>query len=223
MRSILQAAALVVVALASGCASLTNNTTQPIVVSTTCGAQPIQGASCRIINANGSWSVPSTPGSVMIRKAPSDMAVDCRMPKSAAMPVVAESHATTGAWGNLLVGGLVGFGVDSYRDAAWKYDTEVVVDMCKGVPAQMSSALQGSTAVAMQSNPAPLADMQTVVTTGEMRYAFSAESIAKQRQCTANPRAVLNARGPATEVYTVACNDGNSLMLKCTFGTCVSI
>lgn len=225
MKSILFAILAIAAALSSGCASLTNNTTQPIVVSTTCGDQPIHGATCRIINAHGSWTVVSTPASVMVRKAPSDMAIDCKMPQSTAMPVVAESHATTGAWGNLLVGGIPGFGFDAYQDAAWKYDTNVVIDMCKGVPARMSQALQSSTAVSAIPDPtaSPLANMQTMTAAGEMKYAFGAEAFAKQRQCSATPRAVLNARGPATEVYTVACNDGNTLMLKCTYGECKSI
>ena len=224
MKIALLAASLLAFAGLTGCASLTNNVTQPVVVSTTCGEQPLQGASCRIINSHGSWTVQSTPGSVMIRKSPSDMAIDCKLPQAQAMPVVAESHTTLGTYGNILIGGLVGFGVDIYRDAAWKYDTEISIDMCKGVPARMSGALQSSTAVAtVPANGSPLANMQTVVATDTMKYAFSAEAMAKQRQCSANPTAVLNARGPATEVYTVACNNGDALMLKCTYGECKAI
>lgn len=213
-------------ALMSGCASFTGNTTQPIVIATTCGDKPVQGASCRVINANGSWTVPSTPGSVMIRKASSDLAIDCKLDKAQAMPLLSESVAGPGVWGNLLLGGIIGFGVDTGRDAAWRYDTEFTVDMCKGVPMKTAASIQGAAGIPALAgtSASPSAEpMTTVGDTGQMRFLFSAEAMAKQQQCTNNPRAVLNARGPATEVYTVACNSGNTLMLKCTFGDCKMI
>lgn len=206
--------------LSSGCASFTGNTSQPVVVKTTCGDKPVQGARCRIINANGAWIVDSTPGSVMVRKASSDMAIDCKMPQAQAVPGLYESHAGPGAWGNLLIGGILGFGVDTYRDAAWRYDPEVTIDMCRDIPDHMSKALQSSTVVPAISNS--MNGMQSVIK-GEQKYAISAEAVARQQQCTATPHAVLNARGPATEVYTVACNNGDALMLKCTYGTCKAI
>lgn len=217
--------AFVFAALCTGCASLTGNTSQPIVVNTTCGDTPIQGAQCRIINANGTWTIPSTPGSVMVRKASSDMAIDCKVPRVQAVPALYESRAGLGTFGNILIGGLVGFAVDTGRDAAWRYDSEVTIDMCKGVPDHMAKALQSSTLIPASPDLAagnPSANMQTVVA-GEQKYAFSAEALAKQRQCTATPHAVLNARGPATEVYTVACNNGDALMLRCVYGECKTI
>lgn len=208
-------------ALSSGCASLSNNVQQPIVVATTCGDVPVQGAQCRIINARGSWNVQSTPASVLIRRAPSDLAIDCKMSQSQAMPVLTESFANRGAWGNLLGIGVFGWAYDAWSDAAWKYDSQYVVDLCKGVPADRAKAIQTSTAD-VPAGSSPTSNMTSVVP-GQQKYAMSAEAMAKQKQCTSNPRAVLNARGPATEVYTVGCNDGNTLMLKCTWGECKTI
>jgi len=205
--------------LTAGCASLTNNVTQPIVVTTVCGEQPIQGASCRVINANGAWNVPSTPGSVMVRRAPSDMAIDCKMNRSQATPVLTESYANRGVWGNIIAGGLIGFTVDTWRDAAWKYDPVYVVDLCRDASPESVKSIQTGMPEASRS---PAGGMVSNLS-GEMRYALTAESVAKQRSCAANPHAVLNARGPATEVYTVACNNGDALMLKCVYGTCTAI
>lgn len=225
MNRVVFTAFMACTALASGCASLSNNVTQPVIVATTCGDVPVQGAMCRIINAHGAWTVNSTPASVMIRRAPSDLAIDCKMPSGAsgqAMPVLSESYASRAAWGNLLGFLVVGWSYDAYRDAAWKYDSEYTVDMCKGVPPGVSKQIQTSAREQSDAVVAPLAGMTSTVG-GQQKYAFSAEALAKQKQCSATPKAVLNARGPATEVYTVPCSNGETMMLKCTWGDCKSI
>lgn len=213
--------------LSSGCASLTNNTSQAVVVRTTCGDAVVQGATCRIINPHGSWAVVSTPGAVMITKAPGDLAVSCTMPNVVGDPVLYESHATLGTYGNIIIGGLVGFGIDSYRDAAWGYHPEMSIDICRGQSErtiqriQSAAADNGSPAFAVtRQNTSDLEGMRSTMPSTELRYAVSAEDVAKQRQCAPVPRAILSARGPATEVYTVPCVNGDALMMKCTWGEC---
>lgn len=50
--------------------------------------------------------------------------------------------------------------------------------------------------------------------------AHAAERLARAQQCNANPNAVLAAKGPGYESYTVACSNGDAMTLRCEFGNC---
>lgn len=49
---------------------------------------------------------------------------------------------------------------------------------------------------------------------------WNAERLPESRSCAANPQAVLVAKGPGSETYTVACSDGNALAVRCELGNC---
>ncbi len=225
MRVIVLAALAAVATLSTGCASIVGSKVQPVIVSTACAGEPVVGAQCQLRNSKGVFNVQSTPGVAMVAKASSDMAIECKNGTVPGAPDVATSHANRGMWGNLLIGGIIGFGVDGYTDMGWNYQDEYTVDMCRGMPARVADAIRvgaqmGAVAAAAPGNVAT--GMQTVAA-GDQKWSYTAEQFAKQRQCAPTPRAVLNARGPATEVYTVACTNGDALMLRCTWGECKSI
>lgn len=50
--------------------------------------------------------------------------------------------------------------------------------------------------------------------------AFNAERLAKASACHTQPRAVLGAKGTGFETYTVACANGDALMIRCERGNC---
>lgn len=50
--------------------------------------------------------------------------------------------------------------------------------------------------------------------------AYSAERLARQLACHAQPVATLTAKGPGFESYTVPCSNGDALALRCEFGNC---
>lgn len=50
--------------------------------------------------------------------------------------------------------------------------------------------------------------------------AYSAERLARDQACQAQPRALLAAKGPGFETYTVACSSGDALVIRCEFGNC---
>lgn len=50
--------------------------------------------------------------------------------------------------------------------------------------------------------------------------AFNAEKTARGLTCTASPSASLTAKGPGYETYNVACDGGDSLVIRCEMGSC---
>lgn len=49
---------------------------------------------------------------------------------------------------------------------------------------------------------------------------YNAEVLAKARRCTVQPRAVLTAKGPGYEAYSVPCDNRAALSVRCEFGNC---
>ncbi len=49
---------------------------------------------------------------------------------------------------------------------------------------------------------------------------FSAQQLARAQSCSAQPIAALAAKGPGFETYTVACDSGDALAIRCEFGNC---
>jgi hypothetical protein len=52
------------------------------------------------------------------------------------------------------------------------------------------------------------------------QYSYQSEHLARAQSCSAAPHAILNARGPGFESYTVSCDNGDSLAMRCDFGQC---
>ena len=50
--------------------------------------------------------------------------------------------------------------------------------------------------------------------------AFAAERLAKAESCSDSPQAVLSAKGPGFETYTVSCTNGEVLSVRCERGNC---
>ena len=130
----------------SGCATIIEGTTQSISVST----NPPAGAQCTLASALGTWYV-TTPGSVTVHKSKTDITAICKKDgyQDATQIIPSTFQATTA--GNILLGGIVGIGVDAASGADYKYPALSVITM---VPI-------GQTAPAPTSTPAPKAAPQT--------------------------------------------------------------
>ncbi|MGB3880142.1 MAG: glycine zipper family protein, partial [Diaphorobacter nitroreducens] len=50
--------------------------------------------------------------------------------------------------------------------------------------------------------------------------AYSAERLAREQACHAQPVAALAAKGPGFETYSVPCSNGDALAIRCEFGNC---
>ena len=137
----------------TGCASLFGGTHQEIAVSST----PEQ-ASCSL-SRNGAViaTVASTPGTAEIRKSSRDIVVACEKPGY--QTGEQKDEAGTDAWvfGNAVIGGAVGVGIDFATGAVHKYDSKVTVAL---VPAG-ADAPQAVTFLPVRSAPQPVAVQAT--------------------------------------------------------------
>lgn len=152
-------AALLAGALLCGCASITGTRNQPISVRSSCGMAQVSGATCKLSNDKGEWYVSNTPGSVTVQKAFGDLAVECEKAGLGKGVRIYPSTANASVYGNILVGGLIGFAVDSGSGSGFDYPQLMSVDMCDGEtraqtgqpPTVLNTQVQGSA----PATPAP--------------------------------------------------------------------
>jgi hypothetical protein len=117
-------AALALTLALVGCATITKGTTQTIAVDT----PGVPGATCTIQTPSGPRGV-VTPGNVALDKQsaalPITCAKECYVMGSSMIPSNTESMAA----GNVILGGVIGLGVDAATGAMNKYPDLVTVAM----------------------------------------------------------------------------------------------
>lgn len=111
-----------------GCASITGSKNQPVSVQALHNGKPLDGADCVLTNDKGTWFV-KTPGSTVIQKSGQDLTITCNKDGVPAGTATAASSANGGVWGNILLGGLIGYAVDASTGAAFDYPTSMGVQM----------------------------------------------------------------------------------------------
>lgn len=121
-------AALAVLFLSTGCASITTGHNQTLSVETRAEGASVSDAKCQLTNDKGTWFV-STPGSVTVRRSFADMQVRCE--KAGYSPAVSASKSHTKAMvaGNIIFGGIIGAVVDTASGAAYDYDSLMTIQL----------------------------------------------------------------------------------------------
>lgn len=120
--------ALCIAALLPGCASVVGGLNQKIAVETTAKGAAVEGAECTLANSKGTWSV-TTPGSVSVHRAYGDLAVTCKHEKWPEGTATVKSLTKALAYGNVIVGGAIGVGVDVATGAAYDYPQRLMIEM----------------------------------------------------------------------------------------------
>jgi hypothetical protein len=137
----------------AGCSSIIEGTSQEILVNTnpapaTCGLYR-QGIKI--------GEIVSTPGSVLIKKTKYDITVLCVKDGYEQATYLNHSGAAGATFGNIILGGGIGWAIDSASGADNKYDTPVNMTL---VPAQPESASTqpstGSSLLPMQLPATPV-------------------------------------------------------------------
>lgn len=137
MHSVLRrvvAAAFVVLGagLVTGCASIASGTTQTLQIS----SNPAQ-AHCDLERENKViGAVASTPGGVVVEKTKHDITVKCRKEGYQQATGELPSGIEGSTWGNIILGGGIGWAIDSARGADNKYPEAITVTL---VPAEGST------------------------------------------------------------------------------------
>lgn len=154
LRHLTLAAATLVAAQLTGCASIVSGTNQPVSVETTTATgEAVAGANCKLSNNKGTWFV-TTPGSTTVHRSFEDLAVQCTKEQHEPGTVTAKSTTKAMAFGNAIFGGLIGVGVDVATGAAYDYPVFIRVRMgvaeLLGVPPAAATATPTPTAGAAQ-------------------------------------------------------------------------
>jgi hypothetical protein len=103
----------------SSCASISGSKNQAINLQTTCDGTPISGATCSLTNDAGVWYA-KTPAAIFIRRSGGDLVVMCKKEDLQAVATY-KSTTSSGMWGNILAGGLIGAAIDAGSGAGYDY------------------------------------------------------------------------------------------------------
>ena len=142
MKNFIAVAAILSV---SGCASITGSKMQPISVQTFQDGKEVSGVGCTLTNDAGKWLV-TTPGSVTVNKSTGDMVVDCTKDDVEGRDVLV-SKSNSAVWGNMIVGGGIGYIIDRNTGAGFNYPDIVTVILNKMAAAVgLSNASQAPSA-----------------------------------------------------------------------------
>jgi hypothetical protein len=107
----------------ASCASFLHGSNQSIQVSTWCKDRQIP-ATCTAANAKGSWTF-RTPGEVHVSKDFSHLKIACNSAFYNEVSATVPSMLNVSTAGNVLLGGVVGAGLDVYLGSAFAYNRDV--------------------------------------------------------------------------------------------------
>ena len=114
----------------TGCASVTGSKLQPVSVQTALDNKEVAGIGCTLTNDAGKWFV-TTPGSVTVNKSTGDMAVDCVKDANIVGHETVVSKSNGAVWGNIILGGGIGYIVDRNTGAGFDYPNTITVMLRK--------------------------------------------------------------------------------------------
>ncbi|APA71559.1 hypothetical protein [Janthinobacterium sp. 1_2014MBL_MicDiv] len=113
-----------------GCATLTGNTEQMVLVQTIQDNRELHGAGCILSNDVGKWFV-TTPGRITIRKSREPLKVDCKKHGSPAIATDGsiDPKLNGSVWGNVILTLGVGYFVDRNTGAGFDYPSVLTIVM----------------------------------------------------------------------------------------------
>lgn len=131
----------------SGCASVAGEKMQPVSVQTIHDNREVAGVGCTLTNDAGSWFV-TTPSSVSVHKSTGDLAIDCKKDSFAGSQTLV-SKSNGAVWGNILIGGGIGYIVDRNTGAGFDYPatTTVMLRKIEGIEASISQGTSSASPV----------------------------------------------------------------------------
>ena len=117
---------LLPILLLVSCASIVDGSTQDVTINT----NP-PGANCSFMRDGEVLPdiQTTTPGTTHIKKTKDDLTVKCAKDGYQETSFVAHSGIDDWTWGNILIGGLIGWGIDSSLGADNYYDTPINIDL----------------------------------------------------------------------------------------------
>jgi hypothetical protein len=132
-----------------GCASILSGTSQEVMVNT----NP-SGANCAI-NRQGETiaRINPTPAATTITKTKYDITIVCDKDGYQQASYIDHSGIQAATWGNIVAGGLIGWGIDSASGADDHYDSPVNITLVPQNAAAAASGASASVSGAMAADP----------------------------------------------------------------------
>lgn len=121
------AVAAVLLVMAPGCATVVKGGTQSISVSTS----PEPGATCVLTSPSGVNLTLVTPNAVTIERSKHDISVTCNKEGFEQAVAIVSSKFNGVTLGNILIGGVIGVGIDAASGAMNDYPSSVNVQMTR--------------------------------------------------------------------------------------------
>lgn len=112
--------------LLTGCASIISGTSQDITINTT-----PSGADCQLIREGKVIGRALTPQTVQVERTKHDITVECTKAGYQKASVINESGSEGAVLGNILLGGGIGWAVDSARGADNEYQKTMSIGLVK--------------------------------------------------------------------------------------------
>lgn len=140
--------ALAVLALAmTGCASVVNDSTQPMKIEArTLAGEAVTGAECKVSNDYGSQMLKSSD-TIQVRRSSKDMDITCTQAGGPDASGRAISRANAGMFGNIILGGGIGAIIDHNKGTAYTYPTWVQLVFGKALVFDRSAEKEGQPVV----------------------------------------------------------------------------
>lgn len=112
----------------TGCASVTNGSRQMISLQAIDAYGTVPGANCMLTNSKGTWYA-RTPAFVTVHRDYGRLLVRCEKAGYDSGLLTAKSYTKGTVFGNLLIGGVIGAGVDIGDGSAYNYPQYITVTM----------------------------------------------------------------------------------------------
>lgn len=144
MKNLKIALAMTATVLATGCASIVNDSTQPMKVETMGeDGKAVAGADCTLRNDFGTFTVKSG-ATASVHRSSQDLDISCKdlaRPEAVARAI---SRANAGLAGNIIFGGAIGAVIDHSKGTAYTYPTWVQLQFGKTLVFDRSAEKEGA-------------------------------------------------------------------------------
>ncbi|MDA0702006.1 MAG: hypothetical protein O3A96_02030 [Proteobacteria bacterium] len=148
MKRVAKTTAMLV--LVAGCASIVSGTSQQITID----SNP-KGANCSLTREGQAIGSVLTPSGLVIKKSKHDIAIACAKTGYQRATATLTSDVESATFGNLLIGGAVGWAIDSATGADNKYDDVITVTLVPDVGTGGAAPAESKITTSMAEKPRP--------------------------------------------------------------------
>lgn len=211
-RRFLSLSAFAVAAFLSGCASITDGTSQTIIFN-------LDPADARCVaKRDGDGELGSFKGrsaSLTVGKDKDDIVVACEAPgREPKTQRVVSKTQTAGVVGGIFLD----LGItDMITGAMWKYPTEVTIAL-DPLKSDASTSDKPTSGVVVSAPATASASSPVQGPPGQERFQVS--KLAQEMACHVSPDPIMTASGIGFESYTVRCSNGDALSIRCDLSNC---